>query len=85
MRNPWKISTLVLAVALGLVVGNNVINTADADPQPRMKAALGHLEKALGELKAATADKGGHRAKAIDLTNQAIAETQKGISFDNKH
>lgn len=83
--NVWKISTVTLAAALALVVGGNLVQSAQAEPQPRMAAALAHLEKAHAELKAATADKGGHRVKAIDLTASAIAETKAGIAFDNKH
>lgn len=35
--------------------------------------------------KKATADKGGHRVKAIQLTKDAIDEVKKGIAFDNKN
>src|ERR1700735_1903494 len=41
--------------------------------QPHMEAALHALENARDELKAAEADKGGHRAKAIDLVETAVA------------
>lgn len=58
---------------------------AFAEPQPNMKEALEHLEKAKASLKAATADKGGHRVKALELVEKAIEQTQKGIEFDNKH
>jgi len=85
MRNPWKVTTLVLVLLLTIVVGRNAIHTASAEPQPHMKAALESLETAMGELEKATADKGGHRAKAMKLTKQAIAETKKGVAFDNKH
>ena len=57
---------------------------AFAEPQPNMKEALEHLEKAKASLKNATADKGGHRAKAIDLVDKAIEQVEKGIKFDNK-
>jgi len=48
-----------------------------------MEAALKALQTAKEELRAAEADKGGHRAKAIDLVEQAIAETQAGIGKQN--
>ena len=57
---------------------------AGAENQPHMRAALGSLQSARGQLQAATADKGGHRAKAIALVNSAIDEVQKGIAFDNR-
>jgi hypothetical protein len=53
--------------------------------QPHMEAALHHLEQAAQELQAAEHDKGGHRAKALELTNQAIAHVREGIGFANHH
>ena len=50
------------------------------DPdQPHMKNALDSLERAKDDLNRATADKGGHRAKAIDYVKDAISEVKKGI------
>ncbi|RKH45749.1 hypothetical protein [Corallococcus sicarius] len=60
-------------------------NHAYADRQPRMRDALSHLESALADLRAANSDKGGHRVKAINLTEQAIASVRDGIQFDNRH
>ena len=37
------------------------------------------------QLKNATSDKGGHRGNAIDLTDKAIAQVEKGIAYDNNH
>jgi hypothetical protein len=53
--------------------------------QPHMQAALEHLRDARNELQEASHDKGGHRAKAIDLVNQAIDDVQAGIRYDNRH
>ena len=79
----WKISTLTLAGALAFSVGNQ-IHEAHADPQPNMVSALQSLKEARGHLANATHDKGGHRAAALKLTDQAIDETKKGIAHDNK-
>lgn len=57
---------------------------AVAEKQPMMQKALNQLEDAKRALEAATADKGGHRVKAIEHVNAAIAETRAGIEFDNK-
>jgi hypothetical protein len=57
---------------------------ASAD-QPHMQAALDALRLARRELDQASEDKGGHRAKAIGLVNQAIAEVEKGVQFDRKN
>jgi hypothetical protein len=58
---------------------------AFADPQPKMREALDLLRGAKAALEAATADKGGHRVKAIEKVNEAIVQVEKGIEFDNKH
>jgi hypothetical protein len=50
-----------------------------------MKKALASLNSAKTQLKGATADKGGHRVKAISLVEQAITEVQAGIDYDNTH
>ena len=47
--------------------------------QPHMQTALTALDGALTDLNRATADKGGHRAKAIDYVKDAISEVKKGI------
>lgn len=87
MRNPWKVTTFVLAILLAVVVGSGSlgVSAVSAGPQPHMKAALDSLDAALRDLEKASSDKGGHRANAMALTKQAIKETKKGIEFDNKH
>lgn len=80
--NLWKVSTAILAGSLVFVVATGV---AVADPQPHMKEALGTLRIAKDQLEKATADKGGHRVKALALVKDAIDEVQAGIDFDNDH
>ena len=82
MRNPWKPTSFVLA---GLFVASLGMNAAGADRQPLMQDALASLKSAANSLKNATHDKGGHRAKALEFTNAAIVQVEKGIAFDNKH
>jgi len=48
--------------------------------QPHMQTALVALESARNNLDRATADKGGHRVRAIDFVEDAISEVKKGIS-----
>jgi hypothetical protein len=55
------------------------------EPQPEMTAALQNLREALRNLQSASRDKGGHRATAVNLVNQAIAEVEAGIQYDNRH
>lgn len=74
----------VLAASAGAGTMYLSAGEAGAENQPHMRAALNSLQTAKNQLQAATADKGGHRAKAIDLVNAAIAEVNRGIAFDNK-
>lgn len=83
--NPWKLTSLVLALVLALVVGLRVVDSAWAAPQGHMRSALNHLRMAKDQLQKATPDKGGHRVKAIELTNGAIDQVQSGIRFDNRN
>jgi membrane protein implicated in regulation of membrane protease activity len=85
MRNPWKLTSFVLIALLATVLGSKAIDSASAEPQPKMQDALSQLQGAQASLEAATADKGGHRAKAISLTKQAIKQVEAGIKFDNHH
>jgi hypothetical protein len=80
--NPWKLSTLVLGSALALSFASGPVESA---PQPMMKKALSSLDTAKTQLQKATADKGGHRVKAIALIDQAIDQVKAGIAYDNTH
>jgi hypothetical protein len=53
--------------------------------QGNMERALASLHQALGSLRESTADKGGHRAKAMELVRDAIAETRAGVDFADEH
>ena len=55
------------------------------DAQPEMRTALDHLREAKRALESASHDKGGHRAKAISYINQAIAQVEEGVRYDNTH
>ncbi|HUO55297.1 MAG TPA: hypothetical protein VMU18_11180 [Rhodoblastus sp.] len=49
--------------------------------QGNMERALGQLQGALYSLRRATPDKGGHKAIAIGLIEQAMGEVQAGIDY----
>jgi hypothetical protein len=66
---------LVTAGAAGMVVATQL----DA-AQIHMQNALRHLNNARNQLEMATPDKAGHRVKALELVNQAIAQVQEGIA-----
>lgn len=53
--------------------------------QPRMQAAKSDLENAMKYLSKASADKGGHRERAMELVSKAITAVNNGIDYDRTH
>jgi hypothetical protein len=72
------VASAVTAVAL-------FASSAAFPNQPNMEAALTALQQARASLEKATADKGGHRVKAMKLVDDAIAEVKAGIEFAKKN
>ncbi len=70
---------MVIVLATGFVAGRATA------AQPHMVTALDHLRAARTALDKAEADKGGHRAAAIELTDKAIHEVEAGIDFARHH
>ncbi len=68
--------TLVAVLFTGVVIGKQTNNMIDG-----LKA----LQKARYELQQAEGDKGGHKARAIILIDEAIAEVQAGIEYAKRH
>jgi hypothetical protein len=81
MRHQRILAALFLVVVL---IGGFVAGRAHA-AQPHMRAALDHLRNARTELNAAVADKGGHRASAMRIVNDAIGEVERGIEYARTH
>jgi len=74
-----RISLAVLALLVFAIAG------LAAGDQPFMRAARADLMTAKSELQKAIPDKGGHRVKAIQLVNQAIAQVNAGMAFDRRN
>ena len=70
-------TTKLTIIALMALCAFNL--TARAD-QPHMRRALEHLRAAKAELETAEHNKGGWRIRAIEHTNRAIGETEKGMA-----
>ena len=75
--------TIVFTALAGVTVG--LFSGYSLAGQPRMQAALDHLQAAESELSAADNDKGGHRKQALELTRRAIAQVRQGMRYDRKH
>jgi hypothetical protein len=74
-RDRFVKAIVVLAVAGGAFAAGLAYAA-----QPHMEAALNALLTAQTELKIAERDKAGHRVKALDLVNGAIAQVRAGIA-----
>ena len=79
MKRYVKSTAIVASLAAALSIGT-FIGRATAE-QTHMDNALGYLESARSELQVAERNKGGHRAAALSLTNQAIEEVRAGIRY----
>jgi hypothetical protein len=71
------------------ITGNDLSSTEQAwanpgEGAPHMQAALQHLQQAQEELREAMYDKGVHRAKALQLAENAINEVKKGMEAGNR-
>ena len=71
--------TAAKRIATAGTAGLVAASLMEAAPQPHMEAALKALNNAASQLEAAADDKGGHRAKAIQLVSQAVNQVQQGI------
>ncbi|MBZ5720770.1 MAG: hypothetical protein LAO03_10360 [Acidobacteriia bacterium] len=88
-----RMMAVFAAAILSLVLGASSAAFAASAPapapkpenQPEMVSALEHLREAKRALESASRDKGGHRAKAIALINDAIRQVEEGIQYDNTH
>jgi len=75
----------ISAIMLGIILTITTFALPARVDQPHMTAALGDLKSARSFLNKATPDKGGHRAKAIDLTVNAMTAIKEGIEWDRTH
>jgi hypothetical protein len=73
-----------LVVATGIALSVMLFTAAHADAPKghlEMYRALHALENAKRDLEKAAHDYGGHRAKALELTDQAISEIKEGLEY----
>jgi hypothetical protein len=75
-----SLATGSLGVAAGALLTADLATEAFA-AQPNMQDALRALNAALKSLDKAAANKGGHRARAMALIEQAIQEVRAGIAY----
>jgi hypothetical protein len=79
---PSRREIAMLATGGAVALGALAVSTTSASAyQGNMERALSALYNALGSLREATPDKGGHRGIAMDLIHKAINEVQAGIEY----
>jgi hypothetical protein len=85
--NIWKIVSLgaIVGTLVTLGFGSARAQVAACNNQPNMSAAVSALRKARGYLERAEHDKGGWRARAVQSTDNAIRETERGCAFADTH
>ena len=83
--NVWKIVALGFIAATVMTVGYGVANAqaVQCNNQPNMAGALNELRTARAELERAAENKGGWRVRAIQWTETAMRETERGCAFAN--
>jgi hypothetical protein len=86
-----NIAKIVALCAIGATVVTAGVRAASAqgpaacNNQPNMASALGSLRNARASLDRAEQNKGGWRERAVEATNTAIAETERGCAFSDTH
>jgi hypothetical protein len=81
--NVWKPIAIVATAGLVASVGMQAYAGVCHD-QPNMAAAAASLKAARASLEKAEHNKGGWRVAAIEATDKAIAETDRGCAFADK-
>jgi hypothetical protein len=75
-----KKTLLLLVTLLAINPAASLLAQQPQVDQPRMRTALARLQEARTALDRAERNKNGHRERAIELVNQAIAEVQAGMA-----
>jgi hypothetical protein len=72
----------VVAVALLLILPLTLASAAGGEKHPRIHKAIGCLQAAITELKAAPHDFGGHRADAVAAAEKAVEQLKLALAYD---
>jgi hypothetical protein len=83
--NYWKAIALCSLGALAISISTQIAAAGVCHDQPNMAAAAASLKAARASLDKAEHNKGGWRAAAIEATNKAITETDRGCAFADTH
>ena len=77
---PW-----IALMVLGVIGTPKMANTTPPpEPHPHIRAAMGELREAREELRTAAHDFCGHRAEAVEKTDQALRQLQLALACDRR-
>ena len=72
-------------MALGVISVPKMASTAPPpEPHPHIRAAVNELREAREELRTAAHDFCGHRAEAVERTDQALRQLQAALECDRR-
>jgi hypothetical protein len=79
MKRIYTVAAVALLLLLPLTLA---FAAGGGDRHPRIHKAIGCLEAAIAELKAAPHDFGGHRADAVAASERAVEQLRLALSYD---
>jgi len=84
-RNFLRFGPWVILMGLGVIGMPRMANTTPPpEPHPRIRAAVRELREAREELRVAAHDFCGHRAEALEKTDQALRQLQLALECDRR-
>ena len=83
--NVWKPLAITAIAGSVISIGTQISAAGVCHDQPNMANAAATLRTAKGYLEKAEHNKGGWRVAAIEATNKAIAETDRGCAIADTH
>jgi len=96
MKNTFALAAATLALGLSTasvvlaqpttpgIPGRPVVGRAHKERHPELRRALKALTRARTDLQNGSHDFSGHREKALDLTQRAIAEVNQALQSDTR-
>ncbi len=86
MTNPLKVLPWLALITLAVVSVPRSAQPAQApgETHPHIRAAIQELRQARRELQSAASDFCGHRAAAMQITDNAIRQLQTALECDQK-
>lgn len=86
MRKTWSVVVALLVVGLILsFAGSGFTQAPPPARHPHIRAAMRDLRQAANQLGQAAHDYGGHRAKALQLVEQAEGELRAALEWAQAH